>query len=74
MEDAVNYAFGKGVLLVGASGNSGGNFVLYPARYPNVIAVEATDSADSWAGFYNYGPEIDLAAPGAAIYSTVIGR
>jgi thermitase len=73
LQDAVNYADGKGVLLVAAAGNTGINFVLYPARYPNVIAVGAVDSTNNLAVFSNYGPELDLVAPGAAIYSTVIG-
>ena len=37
-----------------------------------MIAVARTNSTDNWDGS-NYGPEIDLAAPGALIYSTIIG-
>lgn len=73
LEDAVNYAYNKGVVLVAASGNTGANFVLYPAHYPNVIAVAATDSTNTRAGFSNFGPEIDLVAPGVSIYSTFWG-
>jgi thermitase len=72
LEDAVNYAQGKGAIVIAAAGNAGSNSVLYPARYPSVIAVAKTNSANNWDGS-NYGPEIDLAAPGAQIYSTVIG-
>lgn len=74
LQDAVNYAYGKGVTLVAATGNSGSNFVLYPARYPNVIAVAATDSSNTHAAFSNFGPEVDVAAPGVAIHSTTIGN
>ncbi|MBN1451973.1 MAG: peptidase S8 [Anaerolineales bacterium] len=70
LADAVNYADGQGAILVAAAGNTGINSVLYPARYPNVLAVAATDNADNRAGFSNYGPEVDLAAPGVDIYST----
>lgn len=73
LEDAVNYAYGKGVVLVAAAGNTGANSVLYPARYPNVIAVTATDGSNARAGFSNYGPEVGLSAPGVSIYSTFIG-
>jgi thermitase len=73
LEDAVNYAYGQGVILVAAAGNTGVNAVMYPARYPNVLAVAATDNADNRAGFSNYGPEVDLAAPGVGIYSTWLG-
>jgi len=72
MEDAINYAHSKGIVVVAAAGNAGNNFVLYPARYLNVIAVASTNSSNNWAGS-NYGPEIDLAAPGLLIYSTTIG-
>ena len=69
MQDAVNYAAANGVLMVGASGNAGSNFVLYPARFPQVIAVSATDIGNQYASFSNYGTEIDVAAPGVSIFS-----
>lgn len=72
LADAINYAHSKGVIVIAAAGNSSTNFVLYPARYPNVIAVARTNSGNNWEGS-NYGPEIDLAAPGSSIYSTIIG-
>jgi thermitase len=72
LKDAVDYAYGKGVTLVAAAGNSGSNSVLYPARYPHVIAVAATDSNNNRASFSNYGSEIDVAAPGVDIYSTTL--
>jgi LPXTG-site transpeptidase (sortase) family protein len=72
LEDAVNFAYGRDVTLVAAAGNSGSNSVLYPARYPHVIAVAATDSSNNRASFSNFGPEIDVAAPGVAIYSTTL--
>lgn len=73
LQDAVNYAYGKGVVLVAAAGNTGTGMILYPARYANVIAVGAVDITNSHAGFSNFGPELDIVAPGASIYSTVIG-
>lgn len=73
LQDAVDYAVSQGVIIVAASGNTGSNFVLYPAHYSNVIAVAATDSSNARASFSNYGPEVDLSAPGASIYSTVPG-
>ncbi|MBM2850646.1 MAG: hypothetical protein HW418_3588, partial [Anaerolineales bacterium] len=41
MEAAVNYAYGRGVTVVAAAGNSGRSGVLYPAAYRDVIAVAA---------------------------------
>jgi thermitase len=69
MQDAVTYASGNGVLMVAASGNAGVNFVLYPARFSEVIAVAATDGSNQYAAFSNYGAEIDVAAPGDNILS-----
>jgi len=45
--DAVNYAWGKGVVLVAAAGNNGNSTPVYPAFYDNVIAVAATDQNDN---------------------------
>ncbi len=70
LQSAVDYAYGKGAVIVAAAGNSGSNFVLYPARYDHVIAVGATDNTNARAYFSNYGPQVDLVAPGDAIYST----
>jgi len=72
LADAINYAHSRGAIVLAAAGNTGANFVLYPARYPNVVAVAKTDSTNNWDAS-NYGPEIDLAAPGTAIYSTIVG-
>jgi len=71
MKDAVDYAYGKGVLIFAAAGNSGGEGVLYPARYDSVIAVAATDTADNRASFSTTGPEVELAAPGVSNLSSV---
>ncbi len=70
---AVLYAYNKGVTIVAAAGNSGSNSILYPARYPEVIAVAATDSTNTRAGFSNYGPEMSVSAPGVSIYSSILG-
>ena len=69
-KDAVDYAYGKGVMLVASSGNNGGGAILYPARFANVMAVGATDSNNVRASFSNYGAELDVVAPGVNIYST----
>lgn len=73
LQDAVNYAYSNGVVLVAASGNTGSGVILYPAAYPHVIAVGAVDNTNNHAGFSNFGPEMDLMAPGVSIYSTIPG-
>ncbi|MDX1520034.1 MAG: S8 family peptidase [Anaerolineae bacterium] len=72
VQAALNYASNKGVLIVAASGNSGGT-VLCPAALENVIAVGATDHQDQrWSGS-NFGSALDVVAPGVAITSTLAG-
>lgn len=71
--DAVIRAKAAGITLVAAAGNDYGGPVGYPAAYPEVIAVSATDSADALASFSSVGPEVDLAAPGKSIFSTYKG-
>jgi len=71
METACDNAYASGVVLVAAAGNDGINSVSYPAAYGSVIAVSATDKNDNLASFSNYGSEIELAAPGVNIYSTM---
>jgi serine protease len=66
LEDAVNHALAKGVVIVAAAGNSGRS-VGYPAAYPGVIAVSATDDKDNIARFSSRGPQVGLAAPGVAV-------
>jgi len=69
LQDAVDYAYNKGVLVVAATGNDGGA-VLYPAACDRVMAVAATDEQDQRPAFSNYGPQVDIAAPGQNIIST----
>lgn len=70
---ASDNAYNSGLLLVAAGGNTNGGGVTYPAAYDSVIAVTATDNADKTASFSSTGHEIELAAPGVNIYSTVSG-
>lgn len=73
VQDAVNYAWNKGVVVVAAAGNNGNTTPFYPAYYTNCIAVAATDSSDTLATFSNRGDWVDMAAPGVSIYSTTRG-
>ena len=70
-EAAVNNAWNQGVVIVAAAGNGGNTTKMYPGAYTNVIAVAATDNNDTKASFSTYGAKwVDVAAPGANIYST----
>jgi len=75
LEDALKYAYDKNIVIVAAAGNyyaPWGQDVLYPAAYDDYcLAVAATDYNDSWWDQSNFGPEVDVAAPGVDIWSLV---
>jgi serine protease len=74
LENAVNYAYSKGSILVAAAGNDGAsNSIDYPGAYPNVIAVGALDSTKTKASYSDMGPQIDIAAPGSNVISSYNG-
>ena len=79
LETEVNRAFNAGVLVVAAAGNDSTNTPSYPASFANCISVTAlrrgpagsvlSDVFDS--SYSNFGPAVNLAAPGTNIYSTM---
>ncbi|MFU8866496.1 S8 family serine peptidase [Natronococcus sp.] len=71
MANACEYAQEQGSLLVAAAGNDFGGSVSYPAAYDSVVAVSSLDETESLSNFSNVGPEIELAAPGSNVLSTV---
>ncbi len=73
LQNAVEYAANKGVIIIASAGNGYGIAPTYPANYPQVISVAATDSSDKKASFSTYGNWVTLAAPGVSIYSTYKG-
>ncbi len=65
LEEALAYAYGKGVTIVAAAGNSGNDTPSYPAGYDAyVISVGATRYDETLAPYSNYGASIDIVAPG----------
>ncbi len=64
---AVTYAQARGIWVIAAAGNNGREMVLYPAAYPNVIAVGAVGEDGQRSSFSNYGAGISTYAPGANI-------
>jgi thermitase len=68
--DAVKHALSKDAVVVAAMGNSGREQKSYPAAYPGVMAVGATDSNDNRANFSQFGPWISVSAPGVGILAT----
>ena len=55
LKEAIAYAYDKGVVIIAAAGNENLNAASYPARYPKVIGVAATDVEGAKATYSNYG-------------------
>jgi len=74
LKNAVDYAWksggATGSVLIAAAGNDGDATLNYPAAYPNVVSVAATDSSDARASFSNANADVQIAAPGVDILST----
>ncbi|HWI61931.1 MAG TPA: S8 family serine peptidase [Symbiobacteriaceae bacterium] len=64
-------AYTAGTLTIAAAGNDGTTAVSYPAGYANVVSVGAVDSNLLKADFSQYNADVELAAPGVAVYSSV---
>jgi thermitase len=71
LAEVVDFAWEKGCVIVAAAGNNGFDEVAYPAYYPNVIAVAATDREDVLTSWSAGGDWVEVAAPGVDIYSTL---
>lgn len=64
-EEAINYAIEQGVLIVCSAGNEATNLAHYPSSYPGSFSVTATRFDNQFVAAYsNYGPDVDIAAPG----------
>jgi thermitase len=70
LQDAVSYAWSKGVVVVAAAGNEGVARADTPANCTNAVPIGATDSNDAKSSFSNYGSAVPIAAPGSTILST----
>ena len=70
-QSAFNNYYNQGVLSVAAAGNGGNNQKSYPASYPSVISVAAIDSNKQVASFSQKNDQVELAAPGVSVLSTV---
>jgi len=73
IEEAINYARDKGVILCAATGNSGMSEINYPAGYDATIAVGASNDSDQVTSFSTYGPHLNICAPGLSILSLRAG-
>ena len=72
MEAAVKYAYGKGALLIAASGNSYPQPVAWPAAYEQVVAVASTTYNNRHASYSSAGTQVALAAPGGDTSNSIL--
>ncbi|ARK22314.1 hypothetical protein SporoP32a_12710 [Sporosarcina ureae] len=75
-EKEIQRAIESGITVVASAGNDAekGNSVMFPASYPSVISVGATDSKNQRASFSNFNSQVSLVAPGAVISTTYINN
>ncbi len=66
LENAINYAYNKSVIIIAAAGNDNNNTASYPARYQKVISVSALDKTGNKASYSNFGAKVDISAPGSS--------
>lgn len=64
LTSALTYAHNHGVVVVAAAGNESSTDIPYPARDPFAIAVGATTEDGCLAEYSNYGPRVNIVAPG----------
>jgi subtilisin family serine protease len=70
---AIEYARDRGVLVVVSAGNTSGDAAQYPATYPGVLSVGASDRDDNRTAFSTFGQDLDLLAPGLSVLTTTLG-
>ena len=73
LQDAVDYAWSKNVIVVAAVGNNASAEPTFPAGDRGVMGVAATDQGDGLASFSNAGQAVFIAAPGVDIQTVDIG-
>ena len=74
IQDAIDYAYAHGAVLVAAAGNSQKATAIFPAAYRKVIAVASTEQNQQRFYQSNFGASVDIGAPGNVILSTQINN
>lgn len=72
--NAFNNAYEQGILSVAAAGNDGNTALNFPASYDNVISIAAIDSESNHGSYSQRNYQVELAAPGTRVNSTVPGN
>lgn len=74
LHDAIRFAYSQGCILVASAGNDGEIVEHFPSNYPEVISVGSTTKVGSIGKSSNYGPQVDIFAPGYEILTTTLGN
>lgn len=73
-EKAIRAAHEHGIVLIAAAGNNGPTAApAFPAAYPQVIAVTATDENNALFAMANIGPYVRISAPGVGVMAPIPG-
>jgi len=73
LKNSIDYARGKGVILVASAGNNNTSTPQYPAALAGVLTVASTNLTDVKASFSNYGNYVFADGPGVRIISAYPG-
>lgn len=74
LQNAIQYALSKNIVVVAASGNDGEQILVYPAAYNTVVGVASTSNSDVKSTFTNFGTNaVFVAAPGEGVVTTYPG-
>ena len=73
LQEAIDYAWAQGAVLVGATGNNGSSAPHFPAGDRGVVGVASTDESDALSASSNHGDAAFMGAPGTGIYTTANG-
>jgi subtilisin family serine protease len=70
-QDAIDYAYLRGVTQFASSGNSGDSTMQYPAGYNHIVGIGATNNQDGIASFSTHNSSVDISSPGVSVMSTM---
>ncbi|NOU51414.1 S8 family serine peptidase [Pseudoalteromonas sp. JBTF-M23] len=71
LEERLNAAYDKGVLLIAAAGNGGDSSLSYPASYDSVMSVANINEQRQKNDSSQYNAQVEIAGPGTEVLSTV---
>jgi subtilisin family serine protease len=74
LQNAIQFALSKNIVVIAASGNDGQQILVFPAAYNSVIGVGSTNNQDGRSSFTNFGTNaVFIAAPGEGVITTYPG-